>query len=458
MNEFRIFKREKWFLWAIFFCALLIRLFYFHVFLQENPCMLAFDSGHYHELATQVVDGQGFTKLDGAPQFYRLPGYSIFLAACYKIFDFNVLATLLVQILLASLIPILIFCLALQLFPDDIRAAKIAAVIGCLHHGLVIFSGLVMTETLFMLFFLLFLLLFFKVPVRFLTMLSAGILLGCASLIRSVGLPLLFVSLLVILFFKISWRQKRVAMIALSIGWLLVIGLWLARNYMLTGAIFLDTLSGAHLLNHQAIPVMMKAENITHTQAKKRVYALFDEQKREQEAYLQRPLRDIEASHVAGSVTIHICKRYMFSTVVLKHNFFNIFKTCFSLYAAELLVIDSGGKLPEYDNNRSLGMMIKRFLVPETRNGWIRVMIYGELAMMLFLLIGFFGYIVVEQKDLLWRICYQILPFIILFIGLSFACGFARLRLPPSPFFIIVASRFWSLVMERKKVMCERSK
>lgn len=452
MNMFKTLKQEKWFLLGIFFCAVIIRLLYFHVFLQDNPCVLAFDSGHYHELATQIADGKGFTKLDGTPQFYRLPGYSVFLAICYKLFDFNILVTLLMQIILASLIPVLLFFLALRLFPHDLRTAKIAAVIGCIHHGFVIFSGLVMTESLFMLFFLLFLLMLFNSPITVGTMLSAGIFLGCASMMRSVGLPLLLLTLIVIFTFTLTQQQKRKAMVMLCAGWLLVTGMLLARNFMLTGHIFLDTLSGAHLLNHHVVPVVMKAENITHAQAKQKVYTLFEERKQEKERLLQRPLHEIEQCYIAGRIAQQMTWRYFFFTAEVEHAVFNMIKTCFSLYAAELLVIDSGGQLPPYDNQRGLCAMIKRFLAPDVSNHLIVYAIYYEIILFCLLIFGFFGaLLVIRDHHFLNVFCTRMLPFMFVFIGLSFACGFARLRLPTEPFFIIVASRFWSLVMQRKK-------
>jgi len=466
----KIIQEEKWFLLVMFLSALMIRLVYFDIFLRDNPCMLMFDSGQYHELATQIADGHGFSKPDGSPQFYRLPGYSLFLALSYKIFDNNLLITLLIQILLASIIPLFIFFLSLRLFPHDLRAAKIAAVISCVYHGLIIYSGLVMSETLFMLFFLLFLLMFFKIQskssfshavrpdggpkVRMegcdgAVIVCAGMLLGCVSMVRSVGLVLLLVCFIVIVCMKISCRQKFLHMLLLCAGWLLILSFWLARNYMHTGHIFLDTLSGAHLLNHQAVPVLMKAENITHTQAKEKVYALFEAQKHAQEIIKKRPLQEIELAHIANTITIGLGKKYPY--VTCKHTIFNMFKTCCSLYAAELLVIDSAGKLPDYDNNRGIGSMIKRFLMPDVSNKLIGYVIFYELILYFFIVIGFLGALmVIRDHNFINFFCTHIIWFILALLGITFACGFARLRLPLSPFFIIVTSRFWSLIMKKR--------
>ena len=135
----------------------------------------------------------------------------------------------------------------------------------------------------------------------------------------------------------------------------------------------------------------------------------------------------------------------------VKHICFNMIKTLCSLYSAELLMIDGEGELPPYCANRSLNSMIDRFLFPELHNKWIRAVIYYELFLMSFLMIGLIGFLVqslLHKKYFLLNI--QLFLLCGLFVGLSCICGFARLRLPIEPFFIIVASVFWIHFFSRK--------
>ncbi len=150
-------QNQKYFLVGLFCLSFIIRLIFLNLFLADNPCQLMYDSAHYHNPAVSLVQGKGFAVGD-KPYFYRLPGYPLFLASCYKVFGLDVRSTLMVQLLLASLIPLLIFFLAQALFPKKTLIAWLAASCAVIHPGLLIFSGLVMTETLFVLFFTFFLL------------------------------------------------------------------------------------------------------------------------------------------------------------------------------------------------------------------------------------------------------------------------------------------------------------
>jgi hypothetical protein len=46
----------------------------------------------------------------------------------------------------------------------------------------------------------------------------------------------------------------------------------------------------------------------------------------------------------------------------------------------------------------------------------------------------------------------KIVPMITLFIGITLACGCARLRMPIEPFLIIMGSAFWSCLIEKRKL------
>ncbi len=200
-------KQNKNLLITIIAVSLAIKLLFFFVFLQYNPCMLLFDSGHYHNAALQLAAGNGFSGADGAPYFYRLPGYPAFLAMCYAVCGNAPHIALLIQIIVSSCIPVLSALLALTLFPQARLLALLVAAMTAVHPGFVTMSGLMMSETLFVIFFLIYLVLFLPAVLydrrQCGAMLLAGSALGIASLTRPVGLPLVLVSvvLLVIRYF-----------------------------------------------------------------------------------------------------------------------------------------------------------------------------------------------------------------------------------------------------------------
>jgi len=77
-------------------------------------------------------------------------------------------------------------------------------------------------------------------------------------------------------------------------------------------------------------------------------------------------------------------------------------------------------------------------------NKMIIPVIYYEIVMFLFLLIGFIGFFISALICCRYVfVMFTVVSFMALFVVLSFACGFARLRLPVEPFLIIISSKFW---------------
>jgi hypothetical protein len=434
---------------VLFMSALIIRLIFFYIFLAQNPCQLMYDSKQYHDLAVNLVEGKGIVGDDGVtPQFYRLPGYSCFLALCYKIFGINPQAALFAQVVLSSVIPLLVFFLALALFPLQCSIAFLAASIATIHTGLLIFSGLVMSETLFLIFFLLFLILFFSLINSHQKTISwhvllAGFFLGCVSLIRPVGHYLGIVAVFLLLLSSEIMHEKIKKIVWGSMGWVVVVGPWLLRNYLLTGYIFFHTLSGGHFLHHSATRIVFATQAITYQQACQQVDEDFEQIKKENEERFKRPLFEIESTILAEKLTLKYMLKNPLAT--LKHGVSNMLKTMFSLYSSELLMIDAGGQLPAYGTSRSLFDLFKKFLFPQVMSKKIIPVIYFELTLFIFLLIGFAGFLLKAlcvNKDLL--LVFTILVYMSLFIFLSLACGYARLRLPAEILLIVGTSKFWA--------------
>lgn len=441
-----LIKRHHAFL--IFLCATacLLRALFFIYLLKNNACVISFDSGHYHNAAVQIARGKGLSNADGSPHFYRLPGYPLFLAACYKIFGQNPLRAIAAQIVVGSVIPLLVFLLVLQLFPAGLLYAYGAGIITALHPGFLILSGLIMTETLFIFFFLLFLILFFRLifikPENiYATASYAGIFLGLASLIRPVGLPILLLSCAIIFYIIPRWRRKFMLAAIMTSSWLMFVCMLFLRNFLLTGLIFFHTFTGPHLLNHGAIRVVMDAEHVTYDFARRQVYDRYES------LLIQVGLGKLESvkepvrAQVAHDLALDIFQKNRWSTA--KILLINCIKTTFALYSSELLFVDSCGSLPPYQIVRSVKDIILRFLLPTVNNPAIIFVIYGEVIMSFVLIVGFLGFC----YQALWHHNFRrqvgvSLLFIMLFVLLSAICGFARLRLPIEPLIIMGATMF----------------
>lgn len=429
----------------LFILAVLVRMIFFWIFLKDNSCVLLFDSKHYHDLALGLAKGFGFVNAQGAPYFYRLPGYSLFLAACYKIANFSVIATLVIQLFLGSTVPLLVYWLTRVLLPLQQSFAVAASIISCFYVGFIIFSGLILSDILFLVFWLFFLIGFFIAlqTRRHFLFFGAGLLLGISSLVRPVSVPLFFVAILVILIY--GWKNYRdlgKSVIHFFVGWVSIVGWWLLRNFLLTGYVFFHTLSGPHFLNHSIAQMIMMKNNISYEQAKLVAYKKLDDLVVDIERSKQRPLWEIERVIITEKLLL---KTMLDNPLIaLRHIGENIFKTCFSLYSSELLFIDSRGCLPPYSNDRTLKDRLLRFIFPQVNNRYIAWVIWFELIVFLLLLLGFCGFCV---KSVLccyeWRLLMSSALFMVFFVVITFSCGYARLRLPIEPFFIIYATSFW---------------
>lgn len=211
----------------------------------------------------------------------------------------------------------------------------------------------------------------------------------------------------------------------------------------------MHTLSGPHFLNHSAVRLCMMDEKITYEQAQKKVYAELKNLEMAKSNALGRPLQEIERCILAEKLALS----YMLKNpaLTLQHFISNMLKTTFGLYSSELLVIDSGGQLPPYSNNRSVKNILKRFLLPEVNNKFIIAVIYFEIILFLFLLIGLILFTIKAIFDR-EKLCVltKALPFICCLIFLTLSCGYARLRLPIESFLIILAIKEWQLLFSKK--------
>jgi len=156
----------------LFLAAVAIKLAVFLFFIYPNEYYKQPDSGDYHHGALALSLGKGMRRLDNnRPMFWRTPGYPLFLSFFYKTcgikspkFSENSPAqttAIIFQILLCSLIPLLIFFLAL-LLTQSLSIAWITAWLSALHVGFVLSDLYILTESLSILFLIPFFIYFFK--------------------------------------------------------------------------------------------------------------------------------------------------------------------------------------------------------------------------------------------------------------------------------------------------------
>jgi len=460
---FIVFKKEKSFLIILFLLSFLIRALVFHFYLSKDNNYWQVDSDTYHKVAVGICSGCGIAHEKDTPCFYRVPGYPIFLSLYYKFFDTDQKNVLWLQIILASLIPVLVFLLSLSLFPDCLLLAKISSLYSVFHLGFVLYSGFFMSESLFIFLFLLFAILFFK----FRNLFWAGVFLGLASLVRPVGQYFVILSIVMIFLFNKFGIAKLKKAFYLFLGWLIPVSLWLLRNYILLGHIFFHTLPGGHFLYLSAARVAMHVQDCSYWQARENLKKESDLLIQEKTKALGRPLNEIEHCQVLESLALKYFKSY--PILSLKNWITDMFRSTFSLYSAELVYLYNNRKEIDYfDKNRSYWNMFERYLFPQVSSNFLKLIIFLEILFFLFILLGFalgllkvlVGVRTIFKKPLIQSArrsffrksevgCIEgeawlkVLPFMALFIVLALSGGYARMRLPAEPFLIILSFSFW---------------
>ena len=439
------FTRYFYFFVALFLFSLGLRLIFFYAYTQHDfHYLLAFDSDQYHQIALKIAHGQGISTQTGAPNFYRLPGYPLFLGFLYKFFNDNVITTLAIQVVLVSIIPCLLFLLAQTLAPTYPFVAYLSGITAALHSGFILYAGILSTESLFLLFFLIFLVVFFSAvqQKRVGPFICAGIILGIASLIRPVGHYLVIVSLAVLALY--NWKLR--CSISFFLAWLGTISWWLLRNFILTGALFFHTLPGLHFLQYSAVYVVQEIYHCDYFQAKN---IAFDEW--EARCSQESTRAEKLSEHKRYAIAHTLAFEYLFAHpwYAIKHALIQIARTCGTLYSTILLYVKPGTVYPP---DASLWFKIKLYLYPTVMTWWTRFVIYLELILSLFMIVGISIFLVKSRSNSTYRNMFgKTVPFALTLIVITLAYGCARLRFAVEPFLILYAACGWNSVFLRRE-------
>jgi len=172
------------FLAVVFGVTLTLRLI--PVLLTRDLGIALDDMFQYDALAESIRLGRGYTWYGGIPTAARAPVYPLFLAIVYSFCGHRFLAARIVQAVMASFLPVVVYALGRRLF--DTRVARIASLVMVVYPMFLVYPLALVTENLF----------FLLVPVAALCLLKAmdtsraryyvlaGLALGMSILTRSV--------------------------------------------------------------------------------------------------------------------------------------------------------------------------------------------------------------------------------------------------------------------------------
>jgi 4-amino-4-deoxy-L-arabinose transferase-like glycosyltransferase len=193
------------------------------------------DSYGYDAMAKNIISGKGFIVSENL-QAGRAPLYPGFLAVCYTLFGEKLLVIRLIQALLSTFSCLLVYLIAKRIFNSSVGI--IATLITALYPFFVFFSGLILSETVFI--FLLLLLVYLLVVLeqydKWWLAAAAGVINACAILTRP-SFVLFFVFLGLFWFLK-AFRVKGLMVsriksyLVIIIFTCLTMSPWVIRNYL----------------------------------------------------------------------------------------------------------------------------------------------------------------------------------------------------------------------------------
>jgi 4-amino-4-deoxy-L-arabinose transferase-like glycosyltransferase len=236
---------------------------------QVEPTPGAYDQIYHHDVALNLLAGKGFVFTrppwpfiePGVPTSYTSFLYQLFLAAIYLIFGPHPLAARIVQALVCSLMPWLVYRLILRVLQESPTWGELAGTIGLASAGItagyayfVYYSAVLMTEGLYLVLVVWALTTTLELADRPTVRRWAvwGLAVGLAILIRQVFLPMAG-----LLFVYVAWRTRG------RVRWLGVLAAagvtaalilpWTIRNYLIFDRFL--------LLNSQAGQVFWNANH-----------------------------------------------------------------------------------------------------------------------------------------------------------------------------------------------------
>ncbi|MFC1809730.1 ArnT family glycosyltransferase [Candidatus Omnitrophota bacterium] len=270
-------KKWRWLL-ALFVVSFLIRFCFSVMYVGFNadphdPRFQLSDSTKYHNTANMLLQEHTFGGKSQVP-----PGYPIFLALIYFLFGTGFGAVQIIQALLSALLCIIIFDIAREIFDD--ATAWLAGIISAGYPFFIYWSGMLISETLFIVFYVAafnFILKYSLHKKQSMNILGA-ICLAIAALIRPVALPFIgFVMLGYIFTMKTKWQKSLLNTLVFVIIFSAVMAPWIVRNYILFNRIVPGTTqSGLMLLNGMNSKIIKNPTNVNTV-----IYTELDEYKNE---------------------------------------------------------------------------------------------------------------------------------------------------------------------------------
>lgn len=248
---------------------------------ERNPyAVLTSDSLEYESTALALIKTGRFAvspNRPNEPQIRRTPGYPVFIVLVYAVFGQSRAALLELQAIASVLILPLVFFLARERWGR--KAAWAATLILALDPISFLYSGKILSETLFTLFLVSALFAATKAADERRSVewsFAAGLALSLAALVR----PIAFYLIIPLVVWLAVVRRKRGgdgaaawAIIAIVLPWFVLVGGWQVRNYMTVGRPVLSSIGELNQFDYRAAGVISLRDGIPIQEARRRLRA-----------------------------------------------------------------------------------------------------------------------------------------------------------------------------------------
>lgn len=236
----------KVFLSALIVSASLVLLF-------NGPAEPTTDDRRYDNIAYNIACGHGFSISEDGPCSSTMlvePLYPAFLASLYKVFGHNINIVVAAQIVIFAATCLLSYKLAYHIFGE--RIAGYAGYLTAFSPALASYPRYLLSETLFA--FLLCLAVYYLTKAlngqKMASYFISGIALAAAALCKSLMAPYFVVAAAAFILMKtnrIGTKEMFRSLVLFAIPFLMIVGMWSARNHYLFGTYEISLRGGAAL-------------------------------------------------------------------------------------------------------------------------------------------------------------------------------------------------------------------
>ncbi len=225
------------------------------------------DGAQYHEIAVGFLNGTPLQETNWETD--RTLGYPYFVTAIYAISNNSIWLVFAIQTLMNILMVPMVYWAAREIFSSRRSGNLAAATFSLSAISIAWASRYLYTETLFTLFLLIFLIIFVKIWQRdslkwFLTL---GIMLGLATIVRSVLQYFVVIPIVIILLQDRTFQRKAILSVITILGLVLIIAPFQLRNLNEYGHYTLSTISG-NVLSKSMVTAKARADGTDYYQAR----------------------------------------------------------------------------------------------------------------------------------------------------------------------------------------------